>query len=89
MFNINVDFGSGRLGQEKEFSGVLDTLIGTQKASPKPWAVALRSAGSRESLNAIEEGQSRCWEARLPVYSTMAQAARAISRFIRYHETRV
>ncbi|MFC1977562.1 acetate--CoA ligase family protein [Chloroflexota bacterium] len=88
MFNINVDFSSGKLGQGTEFSGVIDTLIGAKEASSKPWAVVLRSAGARESLDAIEEGQSRCWEAGIPVYYTMAHAARAISTFIHYHEMR-
>jgi acyl-CoA synthetase (NDP forming) len=64
----------------------VDILIRLADGLTKPLVVVLYAGGRGETITAVLNAQKRCLEAGLPVYPSVPSAARAISRFIGYHE---
>ena len=66
-----------------------DAVIKTHNETGKPTAVVLHHIVSGWDLQRALELQQKYWEAELPVYHSIANAAEAINRFLRYHEKRL
>ena len=62
-----------------------ETVIGTSRSLDIPIAMVQPHSATPESSAIFRALQQRCIEAGIPVYSTVTQAAGAISRFIQYH----
>jgi acetyltransferase len=80
-----VAFGLYR-GTNWMIDGQMDSLIEAKKDIDKPIALVLRHSGDPESAQYASSVQKRCIEAGIPVFPSFSRAARAINRFIRYHE---
>jgi len=61
-------------------------LLKLSKQLSKPLVIVLYAGGRAETINAVLQAQKRCLEAGLPVYPSVPTAAKAVSRFIGYHE---
>jgi len=61
-------------------------LLKLSKQLSKPLVIVLYAGGRAETINAVFQAQKRCLEAGLPVYPSVPTAAKAVSRFIGYHE---
>jgi len=65
-----------------------DVTIKLNSEVNKPVAMVLHSVVSSENWKATLNAQQKCYEAGLPVYNSIAGAAKAIDRFLRYHGNR-
>jgi acyl-CoA synthetase (NDP forming) len=63
-----------------------EVLIRLSKTLTKPLAVVFYAGGRLETIAAVMEAQQKCLEGGLAVYSTVEAAAKAINRFLQYHE---
>jgi acyl-CoA synthetase (NDP forming) len=70
------------------FRFMLQTGINAAKETGKPVAVALHYTALSETFKSMCEGREICWKAGLPVFYSMSGAANAISKFLRYHESK-
>ena len=66
----------------------LEDFIAASKQFPKPVAMVFRHRGAPEALSPLFQMEQKCHQAGLPVYPSVDRAARAISKFIGYHESR-
>ncbi|MCX6000728.1 MAG: CoA-binding protein [Chloroflexi bacterium] len=66
----------------------IEALVRVRSETGKPMAVAVHGAFSGIDQGNAARSQRKCWEAGLPVYHNTASAARALGRFVRYHEKR-
>jgi hypothetical protein len=66
-----------------------DAVIKIYNETGKPMAVVLHHIASNWDLQRALGLQQKYWEGGLPVYHSMAGAAKAIDRFLRYHEKRL
>jgi hypothetical protein len=67
---------------------IVEDAIKAHKESSKPMAVAIHSTNSGNSYQLALDCERKCCEAGLPVYHSLTNAAKAIARFIDYHERR-
>lgn len=73
----------------KEFAlAILDNAIRAYTDGAKPMAVVIDQFTTTESWETAIVCQEKCHQARVPVYFSVRSAARALARFIRYHEQR-
>jgi acyl-CoA synthetase (NDP forming) len=77
-----VTFGSERVAK------VIDSLTETKKDLDKPVAMVVRHSEEPKTVSYAFEIQNRCHQAGIPTFPSFSRAARAISRFIEYHERR-
>jgi acyl-CoA synthetase (NDP forming) len=73
------------------FNGLIDSIthsvIGVHKDLNKPLALVMQYIASRQHWQKVyQDLQVPCSESGIPVYYTMASAARAIDRMLRYYE---
>jgi acyl-CoA synthetase (NDP forming) len=66
----------------------IDYLIQTKKRVNKPIATVLRRDDTPEAANLAFNLQNKCAQAGIPVFPSLERAARAINRFVEYHEQR-
>jgi acyl-CoA synthetase (NDP forming) len=64
----------------------IEALVKTHHETNKPAAMIIHGVLSRWDLQKALKLQQQCYEAGLPVFHSPARAARAIDRFLRYHE---
>ena len=82
---VDVYGGAGdRLSQSLDQA--VDILIKLSGQLSKPLVMVLYAGGRAETINLVLDAQQKCLEAGLPVYPNVPSAARAMSRFIGYHE---
>jgi hypothetical protein len=68
---------------------ITDAVIGIHRDVSRPMALVMQYIASRRHWQKIfEDLQVPCSQAGLPVYYSMASAARAIDRMLRYYERR-
>jgi acyl-CoA synthetase (NDP forming) len=65
-----------------------DSVIETRKNLGKPLAIVIREDHLPETRELSFYIQERCEQANIPVFPSFSRAARAISKFIQYHERR-
>ena len=73
------------MGMTRTFVNV---AIDTLKKIGKPTAVALYGASSPKGWATIFEEQQQCMDAGFPVFYSVKTAANAISKYLRYHQSR-
>ncbi len=66
----------------------IDALIKTKRNLTKPLVMALQDDHVPELVKFTFDIQERCRQADIPVFPSFNRAARAIRRFVRYHEGR-
>lgn len=87
LTHVGVDvYGGYGSAMHDQLLEAAETLIRLSKTLTKPLAVVFYAGGRLETVAAVMEAQQRCLEGGLAVYSTIEAAAKAISRFLRYHE---
>jgi len=72
----------------KNLKDLTDALIHINKSLGTPVAAILRSSLSLHSWQVFLEEQNRCLEGGIPVYLTLEDAAKAVSKLIQYYEFR-
>ncbi len=65
-----------------------DAAISVRRETGKPIAVIIHSVLSNWDSDRAVTLQQKCWQAGLPVFRSIPSAARALNRFLRYHERR-
>ena len=65
-----------------------DAAIKTYGETSKPMAVVIHHIASNWDLQRALGLQQKYWEGGLPVYHSITSAAKAVDRFLRYHEKR-
>jgi acyl-CoA synthetase (NDP forming) len=82
---IDIYGGTGqRLNQSLDET--ISILLKLSKQLSKPLVIVLYAGGRAETINAVLQAQQKCLEAGIPVYPSVPSAAKALSRFIGYHE---
>ena len=82
---IDIYGGTGdRLNRSLDES--IGILIRVSQQLSKPLVIVLYAGGRAETINAVLQAQKKCLDAGLPVYPNVPSAAKALSRFIGYHE---
>jgi len=71
------------------WDSIVEDAIRVHKESAKPVVVVIHSLASNSDYEWMLEAQRKCCEAGIPVYHSMSSAAKAIDRFLRYHELRL
>jgi acyl-CoA synthetase (NDP forming) len=66
----------------------LDALLKVHREVSKPMAVIIHSSITDIDCQRALELQQKCSSAGLPVYTSISSAAKAMDRFLRYHEKR-
>jgi len=66
----------------------IDTVTRLGSETSKPVAMVIHSIVAIEDWEVTFDAQQKCYEAGVPVYHSIASAAKAIDRFSRYHENR-
>jgi acyl-CoA synthetase (NDP forming) len=87
LTHLGVDIYGGigdRLNQSLDET--ISILLRLAKQLSKPLVIVLYSGGRLETISAVLLAQQKCLEAGLPVYPSVPSAAKAITRFIGYHE---
>jgi acyl-CoA synthetase (NDP forming) len=77
-----VTFGTEKVAK------VIDSLTETKKNLDKPIAMVVRHSEEPKTVSYAFEIQNRCHQAGIPTFPSFSRAARAISKFIQYHERR-
>jgi hypothetical protein len=73
----------------KEFAiAVLDNAIRVHNETGKPMVVIIDQLITVESWETAMACQQKCQQAKIPVYFSVRSTARALDRFISYHEKR-
>lgn len=73
----------------KEFAiAILDNAVRAYSENGKPMAVVIDQFTTTESWETAIACQEKCHQAGIPVYFSVRSAARALGRFLRYHEKR-
>jgi acyl-CoA synthetase (NDP forming) len=89
VFNLHLGINPPFDSFPKEFAiAILDNAIRARKETEKPMVVIidqLTTVGSCETLAAC---QQKCQEAGVPVYYSVNSTAKALGRFVSYHENR-
>ncbi len=65
---------------------LLDNVIRVHNEASKPIAVVIDQLATSEAWETAFACQQKCHEAAIPVYFSINSAAKAIDRFLRYHE---
>ena len=88
IVDVGVEWYMERPEGQQIVHEAIDALIEVNKASGKPIAVVLRSGDSPEEWRwkAVMEEQQNCLSAGLAFYPTIARAARALGKFVRYYD---
>ncbi|MDP2954397.1 MAG: hypothetical protein Q8O76_13920, partial [Chloroflexota bacterium] len=68
----------------KEQMEQIDAIVEASRAISKPIAVVLRTSGAPESIQQSSELQQRCFQARLPTYTTIGRASRSIAKLVEH-----
>jgi acyl-CoA synthetase (NDP forming) len=88
-FSVN---NSGWPYQASGYSGwtdfFTDAVIRVHRETDKPMAIVIHAVLTSWDLQRALELRQKCWEAGVPVFRTIPSAARAMGRFMRYHERR-
>ena len=87
LTHLGVDVYGG-IGEKmtQSLDEAVDILIRLADRLTKPLVIVLYGGARGETVTAVLNAQKKCLEAGLPVYPSVPSAARAISRFIGYHE---
>ena len=84
LSHVVMEMTAGWQGQGV-LQGIVDSLLASSKKIGKPMAAVLQSYGSPQGMAMLHEVRKKFTEAGIPTYTTFAQAANAISKFINYH----
>ena len=88
IVHLGIDFSARQPTGYNLMEHVAENVIRAGRETDKPIAVVLRTAGAMEAWQTFLTLQERCLDAGFPVFPTVARAAIAISRFIKYSENR-
>jgi len=90
---IMVHFALGLTGLPSPHSQIWDLLmedvIKAHRKLTKPLIAVIHIPTSGEDYEWMLKGQKKCYEAGIPVYHSIGSAAKAVDRFLRYHEQRL
>jgi acyl-CoA synthetase (NDP forming) len=85
-----LQFGAGSIPRSDVLKAIgasfVDTLVEISRESTKPVVIVVHSLISDDSWWVATEVERRCGEVGIPFYHSLRNAARAISRFLDYHE---
>ncbi len=87
LTHLGIDIYGG-IGSQltQSLDEAISILLKLSKQLSKPLVIVLYAGGRADTINAVIQAQKRCLEAGLPVYPSVPSAAKAVSRFIGYHE---
>ena len=68
------------------WDSVLENVIRAHRKSTKPIMVVIYDLISKGDYEWMLEAQRKCYEAGIPVYHSIGNAAKALDRFLRYYE---
>jgi acyl-CoA synthetase (NDP forming) len=87
VFNLHLGINPPLPSFPKEFAiAILDNAIRARSETGKPMVVIIDQLTTVESCEAVAACQQKCQEAGIPVYYSVHSAAKALDRFMRYHE---
>ena len=87
LTHLGVDVYGGRgEAMHDQLLEAAETLVRLSKTLTKPLAVVFYAGERLETIAAVMEAQQKCLEGRLAVYPTVEVAAKAIGRFLGYHD---
>ena len=87
IFQLSIDqFPSPFHGRDSVFNSLIENIIKVRRETHKPVAVVIHSATSPDGYHLAFDLKQKCTEAWLPVYHSLSNAAKAIARFLDYHE---
>ena len=84
LAHVVMEMTAGWQGQSV-LQGIVDSLLASGKKTNKPMAAVLQSYGSPQGMAMLLDARKKFIEAGIPTYTTFAQAANALSKFINYH----
>lgn len=76
------------LSADEVLDFLTDIIIKIHREVNKPIAMVIHYLVSNDHWQATLNAQRKCYEAGVPAYNSIAGAAKAIDRFLRYHENR-
>ena len=75
---------TAQLKGQSVLEGIINSIL-TAGTVTKPIAVVLQSYGTTQGMSMLYNIRRKFIEAGIPTYPSFAQAANAISNFVRYH----
>ncbi len=72
----------------KLWNSLISDVITARSELAKPIMAVIHAPVSGEDYEWMLENQKKCYEAGIPVYHSIGSAAKAVDRFLRYHEHR-
>jgi acyl-CoA synthetase (NDP forming) len=89
VFNLHLGINPPFASFPKEFAiAILDNAIRAHSETNKPMVVIIDQLTTVESCETVAACQQRCQEAGIPVYYSGHSTAKALDRFVSYHENR-
>ncbi|MGA7677810.1 MAG: CoA-binding protein [Dehalococcoidia bacterium] len=87
VFHLHLGINPPFASFPKEYSvAILNNAIKVHNETGKPMVVVIDQLTTIESCETTFACQQKCQEARIPVYSSVNGAAKALEQFMRYHE---
>jgi acyl-CoA synthetase (NDP forming) len=87
LTHLGIDIYGGRGDRlNQSLNETIGILIKISNQLVKPLAMVLYAGEKAESINAVLLARPKCLAAGIPVFSSVPSAAKALSRFIGYHE---
>jgi len=87
LTHLGVDIYGGRRPELKQqLSDATDAFVEISRVLTKPVAAVFYSGTHLDTIAAVLQAQEKCTGAGLPVFPTVEGAAKAIGRFMQYHE---
>jgi acyl-CoA synthetase (NDP forming) len=87
VFNLHLGINPPFPSFPKEFAvAILDNAIKARNETGKPMVVIIDQLTTVESCETVAACQQKCQEAGIPVYYSVQSTAKALGRFMSYHE---
>ena len=86
IIHLGIDFFFTLPGGRESLKRNCEAVINAVKGVTQPTAIVLRSCGSIEAVEAIADERERFAQAGLPLYSSIACAAKALSKLANYYQ---
>ena len=83
--HVGVELGPFTWHRVEVLEGKVETIVRAARSFQKPVAIALHTATSVRSMQAVAEVQQRYSSSGLPFYNSIGAAARAIGKFLDHH----
>ena len=84
--HIGVELGPFTWHRVDVLEGKVETIVKAARSFSKPVVMALHTATSVRSMQAVAEVQQRYFASGIPIYHSIGAAAKAIGKFLDYHQ---